>query len=109
MKRAVFVGSSLDDLRSFPKSVQQRAGYQVDRVQQGLDPTDWKPMPNVGGGVREIRIRDAGNAYRCLYVANIGDAVYVLHVFQKTTQQTAKGDVELARSRLRDLQRRDRR
>ena len=109
MKKAVFVGGSLDDLRSFPKTVQQKMGYQIGRIQEGLNPTDWKPMPNVGAGVREIRIRDAGNAYHSMYVANLEDAVYVLHVFQKTTQQTAKRDTDLARSRLRDLQRRDRR
>ncbi len=47
-------------------------------------------MTSVGPGVREIRIRDEAGAFRVLYVARIEDAVYVLHAFQKKTQQTAK-------------------
>jgi phage-related protein len=72
-------------------------------VQLGLDPDDWKPMTTVGSGVREIRIRDEAGAFRVLYVANIGDIVYVLHAFQKKTQQTAKRDLDLAASRLKQI------
>lgn len=69
----------------------------------GYEPSDWKPMSTLGAGVREIRIRDEADAFRVLYVANIDDAVYVLHVFQKKTQQTAKRDLALAASRLRQI------
>ena len=100
MKDAVFLGSSLDDLRAFPKSTQKKLGYQINRVQAGLSPNDWKPMLSVGTGVREIRVRDEGNAYRTMYVTTIGRAVYVLHVFQKKTRKTSKKDIELAKSRL---------
>ena len=79
-------------------------GTQLMLVQQGLDPADWKPMKSIGPGVREIRIR-AGSAYRVIYTANIGNAVYVLHVFQKKTQKTAKPDIELAKQRLVELRR----
>ena len=60
-------------------------------------------MTSVGPGVREIRIRDEAGAFRVLYIANIEDAVYVLHVFQKKTQQTAKRDLDLAATRLRQI------
>lgn len=79
-------------------------GTQLMLVQQGLDPADWKPMKSIGPGVKEIRIR-AGGAYRVIYTANIGNAVYVLHVFQKKTQKTAKPDIELAKQRLVELRR----
>jgi phage-related protein len=59
-----FVGSSLDDLRAFPPSVRHEAGYQVDRVQHGLEPDDWKPMKVIGAGVQEIRVRDGKEAFR---------------------------------------------
>jgi phage-related protein len=59
-------------------------------------PTDFKPMPAVGKGVYEIRVRLDG-AWRVLYVAKFQEAVYVLHVFQKKTQKTAKEDIEVAR------------
>ena len=103
MKDVRFVSSSLNDLRAFPKAPRQDMGRQINRVQQGLDPQDWKPMPRVGRGVREIRIRDESNNYRCMYVKNIGDAVYVLHVFRKKSQKTAAKDIEAAKSRLKAL------
>ena len=79
------------------------AGRQINRVQQGLDPHDWRPMRSVGRGVREIRILDEGNNYRCMYVTNIGDAVYVLHVFIKKSQKTPTKDIDTAKSRLKTL------
>ena len=79
-------------------------GTQLMLVQQGLNSADWKPMKSIGPGVKEIRIR-AGGAYRVIYTANIGNAVYVLHIFQKKTQKTAKPDIELAKQRLVELRR----
>jgi phage-related protein len=60
-------------------------------------------MNSVGQGVREIRIRDAGGAFRVMYVAKFADAVYVLHCFQKKTQTTRKADLDLAGQRYREL------
>ena len=97
-KRLGFRGSALDDLRAFPLSARREAGYQLDRVQNGELPTDWKPMATVGQGVREIRIRDDAGGFRVVYVASFADAVYVLHCFQKKTQRTAKPDLDLPRS-----------
>lgn len=105
MKAVRFVGDSLDRLREFPLDAKREAGHQLDRVQNGLDPDDWKPMKSIGLGVREIRIREESGAFRVIYVANVGDAVVVLHCFRKTTQQTAKADIDLAARRLRDLKR----
>ena len=102
-KTVEFRGSSLDDLRTFPILARREAGHQLDQVQHGLEPDDWKPMPTIGPGVREIRIRDANGAFRILYVAKFADAVYVLHCFQKKTQKTSKPDLTLAESRYRDL------
>ncbi|WP_292532376.1 type II toxin-antitoxin system RelE/ParE family toxin [Methylocystis sp.] len=96
-------GSALDDLRAFPVSARREAGHQLDFVQHGAQPDDWKPMPTIGRGVREIRIRDAAGAFRVIYVAKFADAVYVLHCFQKKTQKTSKADIDLAVKRYRDL------
>ena len=60
-------------------------------------------MTSVGQGVREIRIRDEAGIFRVLYIAKIEDTVYVLHAFQKKTQQTAKRDLDLAATRLRQI------
>lgn len=94
---------SLDDLRAFPLPVRREAGHQLDQVQNGHDPDDWKPMNTVGQGVKEIRIRDADGAFRILYVAKFSDAVYVLHCFKKKTEKTSKVDLDLASRRYRDL------
>jgi phage-related protein len=107
-KRVTFHGDSLDRLREFPPEPRREAGHELYQVQQGRDPTDWKPMPTIGAGVREIRIRDAGGAYRVIYIASFVDAVHVLHVFQKKTQKTAQRDLDLAGARLRELRRGDR-
>lgn len=103
MKEVKFLGSSLDDLRALPRAVRQDMGRQLDRLQRGLEPRDWKAMPSVGVGVREIRIRDDGNSYRTLFVTNIGDAIHVLHVFTKKSRKTRLSDIDVARSRLRAL------
>lgn len=60
-------------------------------------------MPTVGAGVQEIRVWDESGTYRVLYVAKFQEAVYVLHVFEKRSQKTAKGDIQLAKRRYSDL------
>ena len=98
-----FYGSSLDDLREFPLSARRDACHQLDQVQRGRDPDDWKPMNTIGPGAREIRIRDADGTFRIIYVAKFNDAVHVLHCFQKKTQRTSKADLELATKRYREM------
>lgn len=100
-----WLGSSLDDLRAFPKDARRTAGYQIGRVQQGLLPTDWKPMARVGPGVIEIRVHTRIE-HRVFYVAKFEEAVYVLHAFEKRTRQTPQPEIVLARKRLADLIRR---
>ena len=73
------------------------------QVQEGDDPEDWKPMAEVGPGVREIRIREKDGAFRVIYVAALPRAVYVLHCFQKKTRKTSTGDIELAKRRYKEL------
>ena len=102
-KPVEFRGNSLDALRAFPLLARREAGHQLDQVQNGQEPDDWKPMNTVGQGVKEIRIRDAAGAFRVVYVAKFADAVYVLHCFQKKTEQTSKTDLNLAAKRYRDL------
>jgi phage-related protein len=76
LKPVEFRGCSLDDLRAFPLAAKREAGHQLDQIQNGQEPDDWKPMSTVGQGVKEIRIRDATGAFRIIYVAKFADAVY---------------------------------
>jgi phage-related protein len=98
-KSLKWVGSSRDDLRRFPENARVVAGFQLRRVQCGLDPNDWKPMPAVGPSVREIRIH-TGLEHRILYVAKFAEGVYVLHAFEKRSRKTAKADLALAKHRM---------
>jgi phage-related protein len=103
VKPIEFVGDSLERLREFPPVARRMAGYQLDRVQRGLEPDDWKPMKAIGPGVREVRIRERAGAFRVIYLATLADRVAVLHAFQKKTQRTAKQDIDLAAKRFREL------
>jgi len=103
MRALRFVGTSLDDLRDFPAEARRQAGFELYAIQRGSEPSDWRTMPAIGAGVREIRIHVLGE-WRVVYVAKFADAVYILHAFQKKTQQTRREDIELAQRRYRQLQ-----
>ncbi len=97
-------GSSYKDLLSFPDEARRDAGYQLGFVQLGFEPSDWKPMSGIGQGVKEIRIHIKGE-FRVVYIAKYEEAIYVLHAFQKKTQKTSKKDMEIAKTRFRELER----
>lgn len=99
MKPVRFLGDSLKCLREFPVDARQDAGRQLDRVQRGKQPADFKPMPSIGKGVEEIRIWDDAGTFRVIYTARLANAIYVLHAFQKKTQATSKRDIETAKVR----------
>lgn len=105
MKPVRFLGDSLERLREFPEDARCDAGFQLEQVQRGDQPDDFKPMPSIGKGVEEIRARQNSGIYRVIYTARLADAVYVLHAFQKKTQATSKRDVEIARERFAQLRR----
>jgi phage-related protein len=97
-----WIGSSLNDLTNFPDPARKKAGFQLRAVQSGDTPSDFKPMPTIGLGVEEIRIRTE-DAYRIFYVARFAEAVYVLHAFQKKTQKTSKSDIEIGQKRYQQM------
>jgi phage-related protein len=103
MKSAEFLGNSLKSLRELPAGGRRSLGFQLERLQRGCDPLDWKPMPTVGAGVCEIRARDESGAYRMMYIAKFEEAVYVLHCFVKKSQKTAVLDLNLVRTRYQQL------
>lgn len=99
MKSVRFLGDSLRRLREFPEDVRQDAGYQLDKLQRGLQPDDFKSMPSIGKGVEEIRLWDDAGTFRVIYTARLKEVVVVLHAFQKKTQATSRQDIELAKRR----------
>ena len=110
LKPVAWIGDSLERLRQAPPDIRSDAGYQLELVQRGEMPDDFRPMPDVGPGAIEIRVHGA-NEYRVFYVARFEEAVYVLHCFAKKTPATRKADLDLGRRRyqtLLDLRRRSR-
>jgi phage-related protein len=97
------MGRSREDLRQFPETVQDSMGFDLFRVQCGLEPRDWKPMTSIGTGVKEIRERDEAGIFRMIYLATRAEGVYVLHSFQKKTRQTSRADLELAAKRFKSI------
>jgi phage-related protein len=106
MKAVEFLGDTLRAIRAFPDDARRQAGAELRRVQKGEEPKNWKPFATIGPGVREIRVRESGGAFRVVYLATLPDTVYVLHAFQKKAQKTPQRDIDLARTRLAELRRR---
>lgn len=106
LEAVVWMGGSKADLVAFPADARHDAGYQLEKVQSGLDPSDWKPMPTVGAGVREIRIHEESGAFRVIYLATRPEAIYVLHCFQKKSQKTSRREAQLAAKRFKAIPRR---
>ena len=102
LKHIEFCGHTLKTIKGFPVLVRHEIGHQLDKVQRGLTPSDWKPVPTVGKGAREIRIHECGQ-YRVIYLATYGKIIYVLHAFRKKTQKTRQSDIKFVRAALRKL------
>lgn len=98
LKPIHFEGTSLEDLRALPKNVRQVIGFQLERIQSGSDPINWKPVNGLGQGitgVREIRVEISTNIYRSAYITKFGDSIVVLHCWSKKTQKTSVSDKKL--------------
>ena len=102
-KEIRWLGSSYRDLLAFPDEARRLAGFQLHKIQSGLDPDDWKPFDSIGAGTREIRIKEADGIYRVMYVTKFVEALYVLHCFQKKTQKLPPQDRKIAEMRYRAI------
>jgi phage-related protein len=102
-KEIRWLGSSYRDLLAFPEEPRRQAGFQLGKIQAGLDPDDWKPFDSIGAGTREIRVREADGIYRVMYVTKFAEALYVLHCLQKKTQKLAPRDRLIAETRYRAI------
>ncbi len=104
VKPVYWVGSSLRDLRAFPKAVRRVMGQALDDAQHGEKHPGARPLKGFGGaGVLEIVEDDDGDAYRAVYTVKLAGAVYVLHAFQKKSKRgraTPKKDIDLVKQRL---------
>lgn len=102
-KRVVFSGKTLDEVRSLPSAVKSDVGFKVDQVQRGITPADCKPIKRVGPGAMELRVWSDDGTYRVLYVAKFKEAVYVLHIFKKTTETISQKDIDIAKANYKEI------
>ncbi|HWV32392.1 MAG TPA: type II toxin-antitoxin system RelE/ParE family toxin [Dyadobacter sp.] len=103
-KQLIFVGRALEEIKAFPGDVMQEAGYNIDLVQCGKEPSDWKPFRGVGrGGVKEIRLWDDSGTYRVVYLVDLKDTVCVLCGFKKTSEKTEKAHTDLIKKRIKQM------
>ena len=102
MRAIHFEGSSQDDLRQLPKEARRAIGFQLERLQAGKEPKNWKPLKGLGKsitGVREIRVEVDTNIFRSAYVTSFGDKIVVLHCWNKKTEKTAESDKKIIENR----------
>ena len=99
-----WVGSSLNDLKDFPRDVQRRVGGALWEAQIGGKAPFAKPLKGFGGAaVLEIVDDFDGDTYRAVYTVRFAKVVYVLHAFQKKSRRgiaTPKTDLDLIKRRL---------
>ncbi|MGH9607400.1 MAG: type II toxin-antitoxin system RelE/ParE family toxin [Terracidiphilus sp.] len=99
-----WAGDSKEVLSGFPEEVKSVLGYSLRRLQKGLlADCGARRMELIGKGVWELKTADERTWYRVIYLARIGDALYVLHSFEKKSRKTEQGDIEIARSRLKTV------
>lgn len=102
LRPIAWIGSSLDDLKSFPKTVQKEIGFALHQVQAGGMPHNAKFL-KIDSGVLEIISNCNRNTYRAVYAIKVGEEIYVLHVFQKKSKigiKTPKIEIDLIYKRL---------
>lgn len=102
LRELQFIGSSRNDLRNFPVKVRRRVGHELQEVQYGGTPLNAKSLKGFKG-VIELAERFSTDTYRTVYIATLGDVVYVLHCFKKKSKRgikTPKEDIDLIKTRL---------
>jgi phage-related protein len=104
MKKLFWLGSAKKDLKAMPDDVQDTFGYALHQAQAGKKHEQTKPLKGFGSAsVLEVVEDSGGGTFRAVYTVKFGDAVYVLHCFQKKSTQgitTPKPDMDLIRERL---------
>ena len=65
-----------------------------------------KPMRGLGSGVFEIALPFRGDAFRVVYAVQLGEDIWVVHVFQKKSTRgikTPKAEIDLVKDRMKRL------
>lgn len=93
-------GDSREVISSFPDAAKYNFGFDLRLLQQGQQPTDYRPMSSIGPGVFELRDQDERAWYRVIYLSRSHDTIHVLHCFEKRSRETPMKEINTARQRL---------
>ncbi len=90
------------EILDWPDEVREDLADAIARLERGhgLSMPLSRPMPSIGKGVHELRLKDRSGVYRVIYILAGGTQIWLLHAFKKTTQATSKQDIEIAKDRL---------
>jgi len=105
MKAALFHPKAIEILRGFPEEVRREIGkviYDLQKCAKLSLPLS-RPMPSVGPGVEELRIKDRRGGFRVFYLARKANAVLIFHAFQKKTQKTPQKEIKIGQKRLKEM------
>ena len=103
MTEIEWLGDSLEIVRGYGVAVRRAIGSEFRLLQTGAKPVHARPLKTVGRGVWELKISEETGQYRVIYVTRRRDRIYVLHAFQKKTRQTPRKDIDLARTRFKEI------
>jgi phage-related protein len=99
-----WLGDAKEVLSAFPQEIKGEFGYSLRRLQMGLLPDcDARRLESVGKNAWESKTSDERVWYRVIYLTRTGDALYVLHAFEKSSRKTDRRDLEIAKSRLKSV------
>jgi phage-related protein len=102
-KPLIWIGDSLEAVRSFPAAVKDEIGVALYRAQLGGKHAQAKPLRDIGPGVLEVVSDHRGDTFRAVYTVKLAGRVYVLHAFQKKSKTgiaTPKAEIEMIKKRL---------
>jgi phage-related protein len=100
----VWEGNSLEVLRDFPATTKRNFGREIQRLQEGEQPLNSRPMQSIDKGVFELRQADDDGWYRIIYLKKIAGRLFMLHSFVKKSAKTSRKDLNIAKNRLKQVQ-----
>ena len=105
MKAAIFHPAAREMIRSFPPEVRKELGKAIFDLQRGemLAMPLSRPMPSIGIGVSELRIRDRAGIYRIFCMTKSARGILVFHAFTKKGRTTPERELALGKKRLKEL------
>ena len=105
LKLVIWNNKAKDLVRDLDLETRKELGSLLMVLQSGgiLGEPQSKPMTTIHKNAYELRIKDKKGQYRIIYVLALKDKIVIPHAFKKKTQKTPKKEIDLSKSRLKEL------